>query len=762
MFTALLKSKAAKLSVCVFVISCRLAWSAAPVDRLTTPYTQTGNLKIHNVSLSSPTVTRFSRIELTVDFSASFDNPFELADVALDANFRAPSGKTLFVPGFFYKSFARALKDGHEVLSPEGSPSWRIRFTPVETGSYTAVVTVRDRSGKVESAPVTFTVAASETPGFIGISKVDRRYFAFENGQPYFPIGADVCWAGGRGTFDYDQWLARYSEAGCNYARLWLSPHWSTFALEQPGKRDQGKGLGQFDLANAWRLDYVLDAAAQRGIYLMFCIDSYKILRQKDGYPQWDNTPHNAANGGPLKQPGDFWTNLTMAQLYRDKLRYLVARYGYSPHVLSWEFWNEVDIITGYRTAAVRDWHARMAVALRALDPFHHLLTTSFANTVGDKEVDTLPGLDYVQTHHYNSPDLAVTVAKAQAQKTLYGKPHIVGEIGADSSGGRSKDDPQGLQIHDPLWVSIAAGCSGTAQPWWWDNYIHPRNLYPLFGAVARFAAGIDWPREGFRSIKPRAEWQTKPDPLSRVDLAVKTSPASWDASELNRPRRVSLTRAGVQGELPLSAIQHGVGGHRDLHNPATFEIDLPWPTRCEVEVGEVSGHGGAALKMTLDGQTALAKDFPDPDGSKDTRPLKQFAGVYGLDVPPGRHTLVVENIGADWFMASYRFRNAIEPTGPPLLSWALVGTNTVLVWSRVEDRTWQRICGLKAVVPSAPASVLLFPGLTPGLWTAELWDTWNGTITETREIIVPPSGEARLSLPPIEKDLAIKLRRKR
>jgi len=180
------------------------------------------------------------------------------------------------------------------------------------------------------------------------------------------------------------------------------------------------------------------------------------------------------------------------------------------------------------------------------------------------------------------------------------------------------------------------------------------------------------------------------------------------------------------------------------------------------VEVGDVSGHGGAALKMTLDGQTALAKDFPDADGGKDTRTLKQFAGVYGLDVPQGRHTIVVENTGADWFMAGYRFRNAIEPAGPALLSWALVGTNTVLVWSRVEDRTWQRVCALKAVVQPAPASVLLLPGLAPGVWSAELWDTWNGTVTETREITVSPSGEARLTLPPIEKDLAVKLRRKR
>lgn len=40
--------------------------------------------------------------------------------------------------------------------------------------------------------------------------------------------------------------------------RVWLGPNWVTFGLEQAGKPEDGKGLGQFDLGNAWRLDQVL------------------------------------------------------------------------------------------------------------------------------------------------------------------------------------------------------------------------------------------------------------------------------------------------------------------------------------------------------------------------------------------------------------------------------------------------------------------------------------------------------------------------
>src|SRR5262249_5768418 len=151
----------------------------------------------------------------------------------------------------------------------------------------------------------------------------DHRYFEFDSGAAYYPIGANVCWGGPRGTYNYDEWFPDYSSAGANYSRLWLSPDWTTFGLERPGKSSEGKGMGQFDLGNAWRLDYVLNLARQKEMYLMLCIESYNILRNKDGAPDWERAPQNSDNGGPLHVWTEFWTNADMDRLYRNKLRYL-------------------------------------------------------------------------------------------------------------------------------------------------------------------------------------------------------------------------------------------------------------------------------------------------------------------------------------------------------------------------------------------------------------------------------------------------------
>jgi hypothetical protein len=730
------------------------------LSTLATPYSQHDALAVRGVSVSDTHVACYARVELTVDLSATYTNPFDPEDIAVDAHVRQPDGTTVSVPGFLDRTYRRALTNGHEVLTSLGAPVWRVRYAPPQAGDYRVVVSVRDRSGTCESQPATFSAAAGSDPGFVRISARDRRYFAFDSGATYFPIGENICWGHARGTFDYDDWLTGLSRAGGNYTRFWLSPCWFTFALERPGKPEQGQGMGQFDLGNAWKLDYALDLARRSGVRVMLCIDSFNILRDTPPYDCWKSTPHNAANGGPLQHPADFWTSGEMDRLYRNKLRYLVARYGASTAVLSWEFWNEVDVIGDtYGTEPVRAWHERMARYLRGIDPYRHLITTSYGRSDGDPAVDKLPELDYVQTHHYGSPDLAVTLAREQSVKAAYAKPHYVGEIGADSGGARFEDDPAGLQIHDPLWTTLVTGGSGLAAPWYWE-LIHTSNLYGLFGAAARFSAGIDWPAENIRPVEPRLDWQTRPDPLPHGDLELENGPVSWQKDDFNRPRTVRITRTGATGELPLAGIQHGLGGHRDKHNPVTFETDLPWPTRLIVDVGGVSGWGGAALRIDCDGKTVLQKEFANtnPPNKHDT--LSSYDGAYGIDVPAGRHTLRVENTGHDWFYGNFRVAGAREGLQPPLKAWAIVGKKTAVAWVRVEGRTWRRVCALKEQIPAAPPSILILPGLRKGSWQVELWDTWKGEVIETQRVSVPSSGEAHIALPSIEKDLAIKLRR--
>ncbi|HON07367.1 MAG TPA: hypothetical protein PLW02_04605, partial [Verrucomicrobiota bacterium] len=679
-------------------------------------------------------------------------------EISVDAEITLPNNQTLTIPGFYSQKFTRRLDNGKEVLSPESNGEWLVRFSPSTVGSHKIVVKAKDRTGIAKSNPINFAAVKSDSRGFIRISKRDHRYFEFDDGTVFYPIGANVCWAGGKGTFDYDEWLKNFGENGCNYGRLWLAPHWTTFALDRPGKYEDGYGIGMFNLPNAFRIEYVLNAAEKYGINLKLCIESFNVLRRKDGYPEWERTPHNIANGGILKEPSEFWTNPQMEKIFKNKLRYLVARFGAYANLMSWEFWNEVDIISDYTPKLVKDWHQKMGSYLHSIDPYKHLVTTSFANTRGEPTIDLLEELDYIQSHHYGSPDIVLTIDKTHRIKSAYKKPHYFGEIGADAGGPRAKDDPTGIQVHDPMWVSIAIGCSGAAQSWWWDNLIYPKNLYYLYKPAVEFIKDIDFPSENFKTAKAEIHWKKRTLPAERYDLVIEGGPVSWGETEFNKPRVVKIDRTGVKEGLPVSGILHGTVNHPTEHNPVTFELSLPWETTLIIEVGGVSGYGGAGLEVLLNGKKVLEKDFPDTDNSNDT--ITKYSGEYRVDIPAGKNKIIVNNPGKDWLMISYRFKNAVEKDRPPLFVWGVSGEKTAIFWIRNEFGSWENLCARKQQEPKVEPTVLIINGLKPGDLKVELWDTYGKNPVKSSNINIEKNGEARIELPEIQHDLAVKLKR--
>jgi hypothetical protein len=703
---------------------------------------------IRSVAPDRTSVAVYNVVDYTVKLDAEFENPFDPSDIALDATAVTSDG-TMTVPGFYTQEFERSTTEGKETLKPAGEASWHVRISPRSKEPLAITFRLKTKTGSASFGPITITPTAPATPGAIQVSKKDSRFFAFQDGSSYWPLGPNLCWGNDGGTTSYDTWIPKLADQGANYGRLWLAPGWSTFGLDQKGK------FGQIDLGNAWRLDYVMDLARKNGLYLMLCIESYNILRTKDGYPYWPEAVENHDNGGPLFAPREFWTNAKMAQAFKDKLRYLVARYGAYDQTMAWEFWNEVDLTDEFDIDRVREWHAGMAEYLHSIDPYHRLITTSFASSTGYKPIDLMPGLDYFQTHHYGG-DPAMEVVMQQSRKGGQGRPHYVGEIGADAGGPRTEDDPTGVQVHDPIWASIASGSSGAAASWWWDNLIAPKNLYPLYGAASRFLAGVEWDKQGFRQTKPSFAFATKTAPQMK-DLEF-SGPVSWSRSPANSPRTVRIDKNGkASGDLPLPGILHGRQNHSELYNPIYFVTSFEKAVKFELEVGEVSGYGGSGFQIYLDGSRLLSRTFADPDGNEKTESLKQYEGKFQVTVPPGDHTLAIASTGPDWFLATYRFLDLIPRTSPPLEGWSVVGESVAMAWVRREGRTWKRaIEGQSA----SPPAVIGLTGLATGRWKVELWDTWKGEPTQTTYATVKLDGKVRVNLPSISKDIAVKLTR--
>jgi len=706
-------------------------------------------------------VGQYQSIEIEVPGVVGYENPFDPREVEVWATFRTPSGREVEVPGFYREPFERARDEaGREVLLARGAGAFAVRFAWGEVGECDYFLMVRDGAGVRTAGAGSFRVMPSDGAGYVRRSPDSPRYLQLDSGAPYFAIGQNMRWPGPAGTYDYDAWMGALAEHGGNYIRLWLVNEWNRLGLENRAGAGPGNGLGRYSQQAAWRIDYILDLAERLGIKVLMCIDSFNSLDAHGIYGNWHLSPYNAANGGPCEQPGDFFTNEEAKRLFRQRLRYLVARWGHSPAVLAWEFWNEVDIVSGYDSAAVAAWHAEMARYLRDLDPWDHLITTSFARTEGDPAVDGLPELDFVTSHNYGSRDVAETISRTSAEKAAaYGKPHYFGEFGTDWQGEQHVADPEGLHLHNGLWSAMLSGDAGTAMLWWWDSYIHPRNLYPRFAAVAAFAEGIDWPRENYRPTHIRAvRYAPGAEPRVYPSLTIQPTGESWeDDSPYNEPQEFAVRNDGsVARREVMSRILHGLVNHPEKHNPATFRVSYPRGGTFEVMVRGVSGHGGAALSILLDGREALAADFPDyrPD---DTETLHDYDGVYAIDVPAGAHTIEVRNTGRDWFLVSYRLTNYI--TVPNLRVLGLANETSALVWVQNRESTWGHLAEEISPHP-AGATEIEVAGLAPGEYEIEQWDTHAGAIARVTPytcadgavVITTPAG--------LTADVAYKVRR--
>ncbi len=469
-------------------------------------------------------VARWDRLELALELPVLAANPFDPEEADVHAELESPSGAHLEVPAFATRDFERALDGGREALTATSELYWALRFAPAAEGEGRGRVRARQRTAAGELDERVgewsgFRVGAPRdgVHGFLRVSPRDPRYLAFDDGAPYLAIGENLCWYDGRGTFAYDDWLEKLAARHVTYVRLWM-PSWA-FGLEWIERGADGavtaSSLGDYEerLGRAWQLDRVIEKARALGLQVMLSIQNHGPFSTAVN-SEWADNPYNAANGGPLTRPEDFFTDATARELFERRLRYLVARWGGDSNVF-WELWNEADLAGSPGVDALVDWHRVMASTLGELDPARRIVTTSVSGTpaILDLFLGTalfrglweLPGIAFTQVHLYAVGGLPLDFSHALPLLTehmgRYAKPVLIGEAGVDFRGPSETlaADPEGVGIHDMGWAGVLGGGLGGGMTWWWDNVVDPSDLYFHFGALARFVEGVELDRQDVR-----------------------------------------------------------------------------------------------------------------------------------------------------------------------------------------------------------------------------------------------------------------------
>jgi hypothetical protein len=285
-------------------------------------------------------------------------------------------------------------------------------------------------------------------------------------------------------------------------------------------------GLSRYSVKNSEKLDSLFNQALSKDIHMILCLGYHgqfnPIMDSWGVNDEWQRNPYNVKNGGPCQKPADFFSNEIAKKHYKNYLRYFVARWGYSPVIVSWEFWNEIDIAMRNHNVPEADivsWHKDMSDYLQSIDPYHHIITTSLSG--GDlPELWKLKNIHLTQVHHYQPSIQFVEQTTDYINK--YHKPHIIGEyaISWKGPGNDYTDEQYEDEFHDGLWRGFFSPVAMLPLSWWWD-YHYDKNQYFHFKPLASVIDEMKKQESVFSPIKLEKQKGFDLLGLTSVDLHI-------------------------------------------------------------------------------------------------------------------------------------------------------------------------------------------------------------------------------------------------
>lgn len=704
----------------------------------------------------------YQKYETSFNVSGDYTNPYDPAQVDVQVTFTSPTGRSVAVPAFFMQEYTDTCENDcvAETLETSGSGTWRVRFAPDEVGTWEFTAVARIGSSENTLRNGRFEAMESSHPGFVRVAS-NGRYFEFDDGTPYFPIGQNLSWSWdeGGGIYTYLEWLNQLQAAGANYARINIDVPWFIGLEWTPPVGQYGESGQQA----AWRFDTILEAAEQRGIYLQVVLIWHQAFREYTGgstvsiprepirpdvSSDFDNSPYNARLGGDLQGPGDIFFNTAGQQFLQRRLRYIMARWGYSPNIFAWEIVDELDRIAAFSAERDTEWVTQMAETVQEFDPNDHLITvgTKAFNPI----IEANPVLDFTQSEVYQSRPIE---HEDQVNSTLFtlftslyqvSRPVLLTEFSLNPWFEPAQDDPTGIHIRNTIWTTALSGTAGSAMPWWWDTYIDPNDLYSIYTPLSLFTQGIPWNTLNLQPVQPGlvANTSIAYEPL-RIDGFNRQSRSISPPDTIYR-----ITADGASPPIALmSSYLYGREFNAENSRPQTMIISPPVNTNMIVNIQNVSFAADAQLTITVDGVTVLNLNLAA--GTEQT----------SLTIPltAGQHTVIFDNLGEDWLQIGYI---ELSDYRAPLRVIALADREegVALAWIHNRDYTWEQAQTNEPLEPQD--FTLTLSDMLAGVYRVEFWDTETGNVLGEERITLASDGDGMLRVPllPIRRQLALRI----
>ena len=624
-----------------------------------------------------------------------------------------------------------------------------------------------------------------------------------DTGKPIIePVTGSTGWIEVNGTYrsgSGEHWLNNLylARQNANSGKVFIDEV-RVYRTEDPGKvnilrEPYANSHMYFDNMNSAQWDQYIQLAEQHGVYLKLVIDEKnEWIRNRLGEDGRMSSQSSNDNFYAAPETKGRW-------LQEAWWRYLVARWGYSTAIHSFEYVNEGDPYNGRHHEAANAF----ARFVHQNDPSRHMVTTSFWSSFPNKEFWSNPeysDIDYANIHAYISTGWGVRANLLQEGRIETNPAHIRSGTGSARLAGTDNDSqsitPRGVVIQgagewilryfmkaDSFTTNCPSGGSGGMQRvtwkldggayWGGKEGVVPFNQ-PGQNFICTSPSGtFDW-RE-FRSDRDR-DGATLPQDLRLIFTD-------------DQPHEISISIENINGTGGTAWIDDivlispsgevvNVLGHFDT---IPMDEDTAWYNYAYGSLWGGKNLAGAGMPLVR-GETGV--DFQDrqewnTDLTKDQKGIFLHNNVWGQINSHGMYDLfwwAKETIPTSIYSNYLTYRNFMEgiplsngfyrdtkatTSSPQLRAWGQRDDfhGQMHLWIQNTQHTWKKVVAGSPV--SAVSGSISLPDVPSGRYQVEWWNTYSENNPVFHTETMTSDGSLIINLPAaISDDVAVKIRR--
>jgi hypothetical protein len=484
-------------------------------------------------------------------------NPFLEEEIKITASFRhVTTGQVANIDAFYNREFDEYMNpiptsgpvQGDQLYNALGGYTYvpteydfLVRFAPPKNGLWNAKITIITPNQTIESATFSFNVIESGNPGYMAVSPNGR--YLYHNSKTFMPVGSNALWPETSYKVDptlwnywrtqegyctdtkvlprvYDVYRERLNQMvdnGANYVRTIMSPVSTDIEWATCGDYTQRLFMAQ-------EMDQILELAEQRNFFIQWNTQVHYALETPGSYAYaWDGKMFDGDDYGYSKLSGvtdklGFYTDPEAKKFYKQRLRYILSRWGYSTQISIFELLSEINHsrMKEYHTNTeeVHAWMSEMGQYIKSqYNGQVHLLTGSFTGAenwltshpyyTDDFDVWGINMYDHMEPSF--GSHLIKNVSQILLNRQSYQsfdragnpiKPLILSELGIGDDLYTTVNEPlpgncedNVTELRRQMWQGPFSGAAGCLE---WSVWYYPQ-LYPEFNRIKQFLNEVNF-----------------------------------------------------------------------------------------------------------------------------------------------------------------------------------------------------------------------------------------------------------------------------